>query len=135
MKDKKKKGKPGRKKIIIDWNKVDRSLIAGANGVQVASMLGISFDTLSRRCNEEKNADFAEYLRQKRQEGNEKLLSAQYNLAMKGDRGMLIWLGKNRLDQSDKKDITQKNIGSLINVSLSTSDEKPIQSESDQKDE
>lgn len=106
----------GRKKIKIDWNKVDNSLMAGANGVQVSAMLGISFDTLSRRCKEDKKADFADYLRQKREKGNNLLHAKQYELAMKGDRGMLIWLGKQRLDQSDKEtgkqeiEITNKGV-------------------------
>ena len=38
--------KRGRKKIVIDWKSVDKSLKAGANGVQVAAKLGIHYDTL-----------------------------------------------------------------------------------------
>ena len=133
--EEKKKSKSGRKKIQIDWKRVDKSLIAGSNGVQVAAMLGIHYDTLSYKCKEEKNSDFSEYMRQKRQEGNDILLSKQFELAAGGDKSMLIWLGKNRLDQADKKDVTQKNIGSLINVNLNGSDDKPVQSESDVKDE
>ena len=131
---KKKKSNAGRKKFIIDWDKVDRSLICGSNGVQVSAMLGISFDTLSRRTKEEKNADFADYLQQKRQEGNDVLFGKQYELAKSGDRGMLIWLGKNRLDQSDKKEIKQHNTGSLININMTGGTEKPIRSENDIKE-
>ena len=72
-------------------------------------MLGISFDTLSRRTNEEKNADFADYLREKREAGNEALLKAQYDGAIGGDRGLLIWLGKQRLNQSDKREVINEN--------------------------
>ena len=104
----KKKSNAGRKKIIINWARVDAALKAGANGVQCAAMLGISFDTLSRRTNEEKNADFADYMREKREAGNEALLKAQYEGAIGGDRGLLIWLGKQRLNQTDKKEIKQQ---------------------------
>ena len=104
----KKKSNAGRKKIVINWARVDSALKAGANGVQVAAMLGISFDTLSRRTNEEKNADFADYMREKREAGNEELLKAQYEGAIGGDRGLLIWLGKQRLNQTDKKEIKQQ---------------------------
>ena len=104
----KKKSNAGRKKIIINWARVDAALKAGANGVQCAAMLGISFDTLSRRINEEKNADFADYMREKREAGNEALLKAQYDGAISGDRGLLIWLGKQRLNQTDKKEIKQQ---------------------------
>ena len=105
----KKKSNAGRKKIAINWARVDAALKAGANGVQCAAMLGISFDTLSRRTNEEKNADFADYLREKREAGNEALLKAQYDGAIGGDRGLLIWLGKQRLNQSDKREVINEN--------------------------
>ena len=105
----KKKSNAGRKKIVINWARVNSALEAGANGVQVAAMLGISFDTLSRRCNSDKNADFAEYMQTKRESGNEKLLKAQYNLAIQeNDRAMLIWLGKQRLNQSEKREVKQE---------------------------
>ena len=133
-KPKKKKSNAGRKKIKIDWKKVDNSLMSGSNGVQVAAMLGISFDTLSRRTKDEKNADFAEYLQQKRQEGNDVLFGLQYKLAKEGDRGMLIWLGKNRLDQSDKKEIKQHNTGSLININMTGGSDEPIRTENDIKE-
>ena len=134
MKDKKKKSNAGRKKFIIDWAKVDRSLICGANGVQVAAMLGIHYNTLVNKCKEEKKCDFSEYLQQKRQQGNEMLFQKQYELAEKGDKMMLIWLGKNRLDQSDKKEIKQQNTGSLININMTGGQDKPVQSENDIED-
>ena len=96
----------GRKKLSIDWLRVNKALEAGANGVQVAAMLGISFDTLARRCEEVYKLNFAEYLRQKREAGNENLLKAQFDLAVKeNDRSMLIWLGKQRLNQAEKREI------------------------------
>lgn len=93
----------GRKRIKIDWKKVDNALIAGANGVQVAALFGIHPDTLYIRCKEVHKMDFSAYLSEKREKGNSLLLAKQYDLAMKGDRGMLIWLGKNRLGQSENR--------------------------------
>lgn len=133
-KPKKKKSNAGRKKFVIDWAKVDNALMAGSNGVQVAAMLGIHFDTLSNHCKEEHKTDFSDYLRQKREKGNNLLKAMQYRLAMDGDRGMLIWLGKNRLDQSDKKEIKQQNIGGLININMIGGTGKPVQSENDIKE-
>ena len=131
---KKKKSNAGRKKVEIDWKKVDRSLIAGSNGVQVAAMLGVHPDTLYNKCKEVKKMDFSAYQQQKRQEGNDKLFDLQYKLAESGDRGMLIWLGKNRLDQSDKKEIKQHNTGSLININMTGGTDKPIRTENDIKE-
>jgi hypothetical protein len=111
------KGKAGRKKIKVDWKKVDKALEAGASGVQVAAMLGISFDTLSRRCKEDHSADFAEYLRQKKESGNLQLLTAQFEEAViERDRGMLIWLGKQRLGQKDKHDVDHTTNGKDMGI-------------------
>lgn len=103
----------GRKKVEISWMRVDKALIAGASGVQVAAMLGVHYNTLAAKCKEEKKCDFSEYLRQKREKGNEMLLSKQFEEAMAGDRGMLIWLGKQRLNQSDKRENT--HTGNIFN--------------------
>jgi hypothetical protein len=133
MKDKK-KSKAGRKKISIDWDKVDNYLMSGSNGVQVSAMLGIHYNTLVNKCKEEKKCDFSEYLQQKKEKGNNLLKAMQYKLAMNGDRGMLIWLGKNRLDQSDKKEIKQQNTGSLININMTGGTDKAIRTENDIKE-
>ena len=41
------------------------------------------------------------------QKGNTGLKTAQYKLAMQGDKSMLIWLGKQRLGQVDKKEVVK----------------------------
>jgi len=133
MKDKK-KSKSGRKKIIIDWDKIDNYLMSGSNGIQVAAMIGIHYNTLVNKCKEEKKCDFSDYLQQKKEKGNNLLKAMQYKLAMNGDRGMLIWLGKNRLDQSDKKEIKQHNTGSLIKINMTGGSDEPIRTENDIKE-
>ena len=133
-KPKKKKSNAGRKKVVIDWKRVDKSLMSGSNGVQVSAMLGVHPDTLYNKCKEVKKMDFSAYQQQKRQEGNDVLFGLQYELAKSGDRGMLIWLGKNRLDQSDKKEIKQHNTGSLININMTGGTDKAIRSENDIKE-
>lgn len=94
-----------RTKINIDWEKVDRYLVAGATGTEVAAVLGIHADTLYRKCQEDHKIGFTDYLLQKKEKGDSMLKLKQFEQAMEGDRGMLIWLGKNRLDQSDKKEV------------------------------
>ena len=91
----------GRKKIPIDWGKIDEWLEAGAKGTEIAAALGIHFDTLSKRCISEKKSNFSDYSRSKRESGNIKIRLNQMELANNKDRGMLIWLGKNRLGQRD----------------------------------
>jgi hypothetical protein len=121
----------GRKKIEVNWVKVESMAMAGANGKQIAAALGIHYDTLVTACKRDNNSLFSDYLQTKREKGNNLLLAKQYDLAMNGDRGMLIWLGKQRLNQSDKKEITQENIGQLVEVHFDTPEIKLPTSEAE----
>lgn len=38
--------------------------------------------------------------------GNDLIAMKQFELAMKGDKALLIWLGKNRLGQRDRQEFT-----------------------------
>lgn len=99
----KKKSNAGRKKAIIDWNIVDELLEADSNGVQIAAVLGMHPETLYKHVRETKKMDFSAYSQQKRAKGDAHLLNAQYRKALDGkDNNMLIWLGKNRLNQRDE---------------------------------
>ena len=114
-----------RTKIPIDWNRVEKMAIAGANGVQIAAALGICYATLERRNKEDNNVDFVEFLTTKREKGNEALLSKQYDIAMSGDKTMLIWLGKQRLDQKERTDHTTNNKDlNIINLGTGEADNK-----------
>ncbi len=65
-------------------------------------MLDVSEDTLSRATKREHKMSFADYIRQKRGKGKASLRRMQWKAAESGDRTMLVWLGKNWLDQTDK---------------------------------
>lgn len=95
----------GRPKVIIDWEKVDAYLKAQCDSTAIASSLGISVDTLYIRCKSDNNMDFSAYCQEKKAEGRELLRAKQYQVAMSGDKTMLIWLGKQYLQQTDKADI------------------------------
>ena len=95
-----------RTKIPIDWDRVEKMAMAGANGVQIAAALGIDYDTLAGRYKEDNKQVFSEYLTTKREKGNELLLRKQYDIAMSGDKTMLIWLGKQRMGQKERTDHT-----------------------------
>lgn len=105
---------PGRPKAVIDWQTVGKLLEAGCAGTDIASQLGISATTLQRRCRAENNVSFAAFSQQKRMSGDNLLRAAQYKAAMEGNTTMLIWLGKQRLGQSDKNELTGKDGGRLV---------------------
>lgn len=94
----------------IDWEKVDNMLIAGANGTQVAASIGIHHDTLYDRCAQEKQVSFSSYSQEKRAKGDTLLHAAQFQKAVKEKNPtMMIWLGKQRLNQRENHDATPTN--------------------------
>ena len=94
--------KLGRKRIPIDWDKVESLIIKGCSGVQISAVLGISKDTLYERCLLELNKNYSLLAHEKFQKGNASLHAKQFELALKGDKTLLIWLGKQRLQQSER---------------------------------
>ena len=93
-----------RPKTEIDWGKVDKYLQAQCDGSGIAGLLGIHPNTLYRLCEEKYKMSFSAYSAQKRGEGKELLRAKQSQLAMEGDKTMLVWLGKQYLEQKEKAD-------------------------------
>ena len=108
----------GRPAAIIDWKAVDRLLQAGCTGTQIAARLGIRAEVLYDGCQREHKADFTEYSRQKKEHGETLLHEQQFALAMKGNLGMLVWLGKQRLGQKEKHEHAGPDGKDLITVTL-----------------
>jgi len=88
-----------RKKIEIDPEQVRQLARLGCTWDEIAGVLKIARTTLVVRMREKKYRDAYE---QGVAEGDVSLRRAQYDSAMKGKTGMLVWLGKNRLDQVDR---------------------------------
>lgn len=97
----KKKRSTGRPKAEIDWKTVDNLLIAGATGTSIAARFGIHEDTLYLACQRDHNMTFSAYSHQKKQVGNDMILTKQFDVAMKGNVPMLIFLGKARCGQTE----------------------------------
>ena len=94
--------KTGRTPAVIDWDTVGKLLEADCKTVDIARQLGISEDTLTRRCKHDLNVPFAVFSQQKKMLGDNLLRAKQYQTAMSGNVTMQIWLGKQRLGQTDK---------------------------------
>lgn len=98
---------------------IDEKLVEGLARIhctyeEIASVVGCSTDTLARR--------FADLIEQGRQQGKTSLRRKQYEVAMSGDRAMLIWLGKQLLGQSERQEITGAN-GSPLTTFLALAKE------------
>ena len=97
----KKKRPTGRPKIVVDWKKVDSLLAIFCTGEEIAGVMDISYDTIEKRCKEDKKMAFTDYSALKRGTGKASLRRKQWLMA-DHNPAMAIFLGKNYLDQSDK---------------------------------
>jgi len=84
-----------RPKKPIDAEQVRKLARLSASHAEIGAVLGCSADTLERR--------FAAAIKEGRESGKMSLRRKQFKLAMEGNVTMLIWLGKQYLDQRDKQ--------------------------------
>ena len=110
------KKKTGRPLIAINWKQVDQMCAIHCTGDEQAAILEISYDTLNRACKRDKKMSFADYFRQKSASGKMSLRRRQYSEAMEGNTTMLVWLGKNWLDQTDKQEVKQEVVNTTVNI-------------------
>jgi len=99
----------GRPLIDIDWDQVDSMCQIQCTGEEIASVLNIDYDTLASACKREYKRSFSDYISEKKLGGKASLRRNQWKLAEDGNATMLIWLGKNVLDQKDKLETTETN--------------------------
>src|SRR5271157_516441 len=85
----------GRPQKSIDEEAVAELALAGCSTSEIALIVGCDDQTLHRR--------FAKVIAKKRAERRKWLRDQQNAAANKGNPAMLIWLGKQELDQVDKK--------------------------------
>lgn len=108
---------PGRPEKLIDWKIVDEHLEAGCPGMEVAAVIGVHEHTLYRRCEIEKQTNFSVYAQEKRAKGKASLRKVQHDLAVEGDKTLLIWLGKAVLEQREITDSNQNITKIVLGVS------------------
>jgi hypothetical protein len=102
----------------IDWDRVNELLEKQCSGLQIAAHLGLDEDTLYNRCKSDKQHTWSDYASKMKSSGHVILREKQWDLAMQGDKTMLIFLGKQYLDQSEKQKIDTTGIPQTINVTF-----------------
>lgn len=88
----------GRQKADIDPKLVEGMASVGATNTEIANFLEVDEGTIRKR--------FSEVLLKARSNLKIRLRRKQIELALAGDKTMLIWLGKQYLDQKEKSDMT-----------------------------
>jgi len=97
--------KIGRPVKEINLEELDKLCAMQCTEAEVAGWFGVSVDTIERRVIEMTGVGFAEYFKQKRGKGKVSLRRKQMQVALGGNPTMLIWLGKQYMDQKDKQEI------------------------------
>ena len=115
----------GRPKIEFDdkdWKLLDIACQYKHHEIDIANLLEVSMDTVERRIREKHECSFAEYRNKRLSKTKHNLFAKQVEIAMAGNVTMLIWLGKQYLDQSDKQEIDQTI--REIKIEIDSSDDK-----------
>lgn len=87
--------------IKIDWEKVKNLMSAGMGAPSIAKQLKLSDQTLYRRCKDDLGIEFVELKAKMMEIGSELLVAKGYEMAINGDRTMLIFYLKNRSGFAD----------------------------------
>ena len=103
--------KRGPKRIEIDWKEFDKLALMQCTLNEVAAWFECSPDTIENRVKEEHGVKFSDYYAEKRNRGKIALRRAQWQAATSGNTSMMIFLGKQYLEQSDK--VEQKLSGQV----------------------
>lgn len=111
-----KKNKGGRPEAIIDFELVDKLCSIQCTGEEIAQVIGVNYDTLCERIKKKFKKSFPEYFKQKSGEGKAALRRKQFEIALKGNVVMMIWLGKQYLGQVDKSEV-DANVEHLLPAS------------------
>lgn len=85
----------------IDFDVVDSLCNIQCTGEEIASVLGVDYDTLNARIKEKYGILFSDYFELKRGAGKASLRRMQWKAAEAGNNTMLVWLGKQYLGQRD----------------------------------
>ena len=96
--------KNGRPLKEIDWEKAAYFAENGATGMELASYFDMHHATFYDRVKEEQGMSWTAFASLHRKKAFIKLRNKQQEVALEGNTTMLIWLGKQYLEQTEKQD-------------------------------
>ena len=98
------------KKYNIDTKQVEQLASFGCTNTEIASFFGCD-ESLIRK-------SYSQYIAKGKDSGKIRLRQYQWAAAKKGNVAMLIWLGKQMLNQTDKQEITTTELPEGFSVEL-----------------
>lgn len=96
------------KLITIDWEVVDKLCLFQSTEAEIARWFPVDIKTLHSHCLKDHGIPFSQYYEERSSKGKTSLRRKQFEMAMSGDRVMLIWLGKQYLSQCEKTEMKTK---------------------------
>ena len=87
----------------VDYKTLEKLCAIHCTGEECAAILEMDYDTLNKRLNEDGHDGFSEYFKKKSSSGKMSLRRKQIEVALSGNTTMLIWMGKQHLDQKDQR--------------------------------
>lgn len=97
-----------RPRIEIDKDQFEKLCSLHCTEEEIAGFFNCSADTIERWCKREYEMGFAEVFKVKRSAGRISLRRTQFRMA-ETNPTMAIWLGKQWLGQTDKKEVSVSN--------------------------
>ena len=110
------KGQKKQKADKIDPEQVEKLAMMGCKISEIAAFFDVNRKTIER--------NFGTILKKGKEKGKMSLRRKQYEVAMRGNVSMLIWLGKQMLDQCEKADIKEDVQYRMIGPKIETDDDK-----------
>ena len=96
-----------RPKKKIDWEEVDKYLLAQVPGTWIAASIGVHPETLYDRCLIEKGSTFSDYSQSKMSHGKSIGMMKQFQGMLKGNTQLTLHFAAHHLGQSTKSEIKQ----------------------------
>lgn len=107
MEEIKQRAKSGPKPKNIDWDSFEKLCSLHCTLVEISEWFDVSEDTIERYVKKKYGMRFAEIYKRKSSKGKISLRRKQHEIAMTGNPTMLIWLGKQHLEQRDQHAVEQ----------------------------
>lgn len=94
----------GRPPLDLDWDEIDRLLVSGNTGTEIAAEIGIHKDTLYDKVKDKYGINFSDYAVSKYSKGDGMIKHVRFNKAIKGNVQLLLYLSEVRLKEKRAAD-------------------------------
>lgn len=101
---------PGRPPLDLDKTQLEMLAKLQCTYEEIAAVMGCSVRTLER--------NFVALIEKGREDGKASLRRMQFKKALEGNPTMLIWLGKQHLNQADQQEIRVGNLNAMSDDEL-----------------